>query len=238
VAPGRRAADVGDAGGDRGFGHGLLRVVGQPRAQRDTGVVQPCADGARCGAEPLGDLTLWQAVEVEQDDGVALAGGQRGQRAGQLARALARQQPLAGLLAHVGGALRDRAVGGQALASAGALAPRAQREHAPDRGQPRPEAIGIAQAVELQPGDERRLLGDVGGGGRGQAAPARALEPRVMALEEHGERAGVAAARAGDEGWVALGRHTGRVAIRPPDVTLPRADSPALREASRPPACG
>jgi hypothetical protein len=145
------------------------------------GFVQTGADGARSRAEPVGHRRLREVAEVEEHDGIALAGRERGDRRRQLVRALAGENPFERLLALIGGALRERA------GLHPPLAQRAQAEHAADAGEPRAEALRLAQPVQLQPRDKRGILRDI----RARVAEygrARSRKPRPVACEQLGER--------------------------------------------------
>ena len=72
-------ADVGDAHGDAGgHGWGLPSEVGEAGLQRGAGLVQAGLDGAHGDPEARRDLGVGEVGEVEEGDGVALAGRQAG----------------------------------------------------------------------------------------------------------------------------------------------------------------
>ena len=72
-------ADVGDAHGDAGgHGAGLPSEVGEAGLQRGAGLVQAGLDGADGDPEARGDLGVGEVGEVEEGDGLALAGRQGG----------------------------------------------------------------------------------------------------------------------------------------------------------------
>ena len=187
-------------------------------AQGGAGLVQAGADRALASAKAQGDFGLRQISEVKEHDGVALAGRKRGDRGGQLGRALGGQDASERLVAFVR-RLFGRLAAGQDERRRGP--PDAQAEHAADAREPCAEPVGVAQAVELQPRDQRRVLGDVRARVRVvQNALACTQQTSVVAREQLRERRHVAVAGARNKGAVlAWHRLPKTVAQRRQDVT-------------------
>jgi hypothetical protein len=157
-----------------------------------------------------GDLDVGEVGEVEEGDGVALAGRQRGDR-GEHLRAVP---------ALLGAGRRgfrhrlERERCGRAPAAAG--------EVVADAAEPGAEGAVVAQGGEARERLQHRLLGDLGGGrGIAERAPAGAQQRGLVALHEHAE--GGPVARAGGGGEVGVGRrgHTWIVPSGDGRVTRP-----------------
>ena len=157
----RRCADVGDVHGDGGgHGWGFPSEVGEAGLERGAGLVQAGLDGAGGDAEARGDLGVGEVGEVEQRDGVALAGregGDRGEHA-RAVRAVGRRRRGSAASSGSGGGLRRRAPG----------------EVVADAAQPGAEGAVVAQGREAGEGLQHRLLRPrrARAAGRSAAAPA------------------------------------------------------------------
>jgi hypothetical protein len=123
--------------------------------------VEASAHGAFPGRQARRDGLLGKVGKVEQDEGVALVAGQGRDRRRQLGGALAREHALGGVVGLGRGPLGRRRVLAQPPPSHGPPAGGAQGEVAPDAREPGAELRRVATPVELQPGDERSLPGDV-----------------------------------------------------------------------------
>ena len=131
------------------------------------------------GTQACGDIGLWQVGEMEQHDGVALPGRKLGDRRGELVRSLASEYPSKRLVPLVCGLLRQLLLN-QPPGRGGA--PDAQTEDSADAGQPRTEPFGVAQLIQLQPGDEGCVLRHIGARvAVAQLALARQQEATVVA---------------------------------------------------------
>jgi hypothetical protein len=198
-------ADVGDPHGDGG-GHGgeLPSEVGEAGLQRGASLVQAGLDGAHGDPEARRDLGVREVGDVEEGDGVALAGRERGD-GGEDAAA---QEGV--------GALPDDLL----RARQGGRAGLAARQVAPDPAQPGAEGVVVAEPVESAQRDQQRVLGRVG------RTAAGAQQRGAVALGQGGE--GVAVADAGGGHELGVGQAGGHVFSVPP--AYPRVTHAAIMD--------
>jgi hypothetical protein len=153
---------------------------------------------SRVFTAPAGDLGVAEAAEVEQGDGRALAGRQRGDGS---THALGDRRRLGRL---VGPGVVRRALDAVEARPARPVLQRAAAEVQAYADQPGGEAVVAAQALEPEQRGDDRLLRGVGGRFRvAGCAAAGGEQQRVVAFGERGEGATVAVASGGDEGRVA-----------------------------------
>jgi murein DD-endopeptidase MepM/ murein hydrolase activator NlpD len=140
-----------------------------------------------------------EAAEVKERNGGPLPGRQRGDGGAHAFGDLGRRRRL------VGPEIGCDGLGAVATPAARTLAQRAPAEVDADAGQPRCEAIVVAQAVQAEQRGEHGLLGGVGGHlGVAGDSPADGREHAVVALHQSGERATITAARGGYQGGIGL----------------------------------
>ena len=184
--------------------------VGETGLERAAGLVEARLDGADGDAEARGDLGVGEVGEVEQRDGVALAGREGGDRREHARAVLAVGRP------------GRRGLRGRLERQRGRCAPGAAGEVVADAAQPGPEGAVVAQAREAGERLQHRVLRDLGGGRRiAQRAPAGPQQRRLVALHERAERRPVARAGGGGEVGIARWGHTGIVPCGDGRVTRP-----------------